>query len=78
MPQEESRRRIWGSSRVSGFRLGTASATIDTMATGWIPITSDNTDTGLHVYKKTADGTEVGTTVTCVTSKSSTSYFAFR
>lgn len=64
-----------GSTLVAVMRTG-ALPTI-TVPTGWSLVSSEETDTGFYVYKKTADGTEGGTTVTWTTNSANKSCFAF-
>jgi hypothetical protein len=68
-----------GSTLVVALRIGnsTASPTITGVPAGWSLVGSDNSDSGFYVYKKTAAGTEGGTTIAWTTSAAGAVAFAF-
>jgi hypothetical protein len=66
-----------GSTLVAAVRFGTSGTApaITGVPAGWSLVGSDMSSTGFFVYKKTADGTEGGTTATWTASLSCTSVF---
>ena len=67
-----------GNTLVAAFKVGTFSLrTVASAPSGWTLADSDAGDMGFYVYRKTADGTEGGTTATWTMSASCNAAFVF-